>query len=199
MQCNCFELVVKQRYHVTLCRPAWWGWSRIRCGWALRILLSMSLTPTACPATSSWLNTSMRWLASHWTPEIPAAGGNMIVFVSKPKRSCSLKDRWRYTVNILGCFELDVFLFSSQHMYSCSCDGTVLQWDVTSLTVKKQFNPTCDRLFSIQIYGSTMWCCEYLFTFFFLPTPNEEQLCFFQCWCVCLSVSKISHEPQEDF
>ncbi|XP_017280436.1 DENN domain-containing protein 3 [Kryptolebias marmoratus] len=48
---------------------------------------------------------------------------------------------------------------SSQHIYSCSCDGTVLQWDLTSLTVKQQFNPTCDRLSSIQIDGSTLWCC----------------------------------------
>uniref|UniRef100_A0A3Q3F1Q8 DENN domain containing 3 n=1 Tax=Kryptolebias marmoratus TaxID=37003 RepID=A0A3Q3F1Q8_KRYMA len=46
------------------------------------------------------------------------------------------------------------------HIYSCSCDGTVLQWDLTSLTVKQQFNPTCDRLSSIQIDGSTLWCCE---------------------------------------
>ncbi|XP_035474084.2 DENN domain-containing protein 3-like isoform X1 [Scophthalmus maximus] len=48
---------------------------------------------------------------------------------------------------------------NSQQMYSCSCDGTILQWDSASLKVKRQFHLSCDRLSSIQIHDGTLWCC----------------------------------------
>ncbi|XP_027142101.1 DENN domain-containing protein 3 isoform X2 [Larimichthys crocea] len=48
---------------------------------------------------------------------------------------------------------------SSQQTYSCSCDGTILQWDSASLKVKRQFYLSCDRLSSIQIHNGTLWCC----------------------------------------
>ncbi|XP_051262918.1 DENN domain-containing protein 3 isoform X2 [Dicentrarchus labrax] len=48
---------------------------------------------------------------------------------------------------------------SSQQTYSCSCDGTILQWDSASLKVKRQFYLNCDRLSSIQIHYGTLWCC----------------------------------------
>ncbi|XP_041648482.1 DENN domain-containing protein 3-like isoform X2 [Cheilinus undulatus] len=48
---------------------------------------------------------------------------------------------------------------NSQQTYSCSSDGTILQWDSTSLKVKRQLHLSCDRLFSVQIYGGTLWCC----------------------------------------
>ncbi|XP_050932332.1 DENN domain-containing protein 3 isoform X2 [Lates calcarifer] len=48
---------------------------------------------------------------------------------------------------------------NSQQTYSCSCDGTVLQWDSASLKVKRQFHLSCDRLSSIQIHDGTLWCC----------------------------------------
>ncbi|KAM9353017.1 DENN domain-containing protein 3-like [Symphorus nematophorus] len=48
---------------------------------------------------------------------------------------------------------------SSQQTYSCSCDGTILQWDSASLKVKRQFYLSCDRLCSIQIHDGTLWCC----------------------------------------
>ncbi|KAG8010100.1 DENN domain-containing protein 3 [Nibea albiflora] len=48
---------------------------------------------------------------------------------------------------------------SSQQTYSCSCDGTILQWDSASLKVKRQFYLNCDRLSSIQIHNGTLWCC----------------------------------------
>ncbi|XP_054477043.1 DENN domain-containing protein 3-like isoform X1 [Anoplopoma fimbria] len=49
--------------------------------------------------------------------------------------------------------------FPSQATYSCSCDGTILQWDTVSLKVKQQFHLSCDRLSSIQIYNGTLWGC----------------------------------------
>ncbi|XP_034466074.1 DENN domain-containing protein 3-like [Hippoglossus hippoglossus] len=48
---------------------------------------------------------------------------------------------------------------NSQQTYSCSCDGTILQWDSVSLKVKRQFHLSCDRLSSIQIHDGTLWCC----------------------------------------
>uniref|UniRef100_A0A3P9KUT9 UDENN domain-containing protein n=1 Tax=Oryzias latipes TaxID=8090 RepID=A0A3P9KUT9_ORYLA len=48
---------------------------------------------------------------------------------------------------------------NSQYAYSCSSDGTILQWNSAGLTVKKQFHLTCDRLSSIQIHDGVLWCC----------------------------------------
>ncbi|XP_031708722.1 DENN domain-containing protein 3-like isoform X1 [Anarrhichthys ocellatus] len=48
---------------------------------------------------------------------------------------------------------------NSQQTYSCSCDGTILQWDTASLKVKQPLHLSCDRLSSIQIYDGTLWCC----------------------------------------
>uniref|UniRef100_A0A1A7XFG5 DENN/MADD domain containing 3a n=1 Tax=Iconisemion striatum TaxID=60296 RepID=A0A1A7XFG5_9TELE len=48
---------------------------------------------------------------------------------------------------------------NSRLVYSCSCDGTILQWDSISLKVKRQFHLSCDRLLSIQIHDGTPWCC----------------------------------------
>uniref|UniRef100_A0A3P8VFK6 DENN domain containing 3 n=1 Tax=Cynoglossus semilaevis TaxID=244447 RepID=A0A3P8VFK6_CYNSE len=44
-------------------------------------------------------------------------------------------------------------------LFSCSSDGTILQWDSASLKVKRQFHLSCDRLSSIQIHEGTLWCC----------------------------------------
>ncbi|CAN9514261.1 unnamed protein product [Ophioblennius macclurei] len=50
-------------------------------------------------------------------------------------------------------------LKSSEQAYSCSSDGTVLQWDSSSLKVKRQFHVNCDHLSSIQIHNGALWCC----------------------------------------
>ncbi|XP_008275276.1 DENN domain-containing protein 3-like [Stegastes partitus] len=48
---------------------------------------------------------------------------------------------------------------SSQLTYSCSSDGSILQWDSSSLKVKRQFHLSCERLSSIQVHDGTLWCC----------------------------------------
>ncbi|XP_047454775.1 DENN domain-containing protein 3-like isoform X2 [Mugil cephalus] len=48
---------------------------------------------------------------------------------------------------------------NSQQTYSCSCDGTILQWDSSSLKVKRQSHLKCSRLCSIQIHDGYLWCC----------------------------------------
>ncbi|KAG7251046.1 hypothetical protein CRUP_028401 [Coryphaenoides rupestris] len=54
--------------------------------------------------------------------------------------------------------EVTGFSVYSQQPYSCSCDGSILLWDASSLTVKRQLQLTCDRLSSIQIYNGMLWC-----------------------------------------
>ncbi|XP_053743781.1 DENN domain-containing protein 3-like isoform X2 [Synchiropus splendidus] len=47
----------------------------------------------------------------------------------------------------------------SGQVFSCSCDGTVLQWDSSSLEVRRQFQLSCERLTSVQIHDGRLWCC----------------------------------------
>uniref|UniRef100_A0A673B5V5 DENN domain-containing protein 3-like n=1 Tax=Sphaeramia orbicularis TaxID=375764 RepID=A0A673B5V5_9TELE len=48
----------------------------------------------------------------------------------------------------------------SHQTFSCSCDGTILQWDSSTLKVKRQLHLSCARLSSIQIHEGTLWCCN---------------------------------------
>ncbi|KAJ8004732.1 hypothetical protein DPEC_G00139350 [Dallia pectoralis] len=56
-------------------------------------------------------------------------------------------------------FALDERSDKNCQMYSCSVEGTVILWDVSTLKVKKQFHLTCERLVSIQLFKGTLWCC----------------------------------------
>ncbi|KAM9385934.1 DENN domain-containing protein 3 [Pholidichthys leucotaenia] len=44
--------------------------------------------------------------------------------------------------------------------YSCSAEGAVMMWDVSTLQVKKHFRLSCDRLLSIHSCNGTLWCCS---------------------------------------
>uniref|UniRef100_A0A8C7RPM9 DENN domain-containing protein 3 n=1 Tax=Oncorhynchus mykiss TaxID=8022 RepID=A0A8C7RPM9_ONCMY len=59
-----------------------------------------------------------------------------------------------------ACFNPTVPLLPPRQTYSCSADGTVILWDLSTLKVKKQFQLTCDRLMSIQLFNGTLWCCK---------------------------------------
>uniref|UniRef100_A0A8C1M9Y9 DENN domain-containing protein 3 n=1 Tax=Cyprinus carpio TaxID=7962 RepID=A0A8C1M9Y9_CYPCA len=50
--------------------------------------------------------------------------------------------------------------FSQTVAYSCSEDGSVIVWDVSTLQVRRQFRVSCDRLQCIQIHTSMLWCCK---------------------------------------
>ncbi|XP_042565122.1 DENN domain-containing protein 3 isoform X2 [Clupea harengus] len=43
--------------------------------------------------------------------------------------------------------------------YSCSLDGMVIVWDVSTLKMRRQFNLSCHNLTSMQLYNRTLWCC----------------------------------------
>uniref|UniRef100_A0A8C0YIU2 DENN domain-containing protein 3 n=1 Tax=Cyprinus carpio carpio TaxID=630221 RepID=A0A8C0YIU2_CYPCA len=50
--------------------------------------------------------------------------------------------------------------FSQTVAYSCSEDGSVIVWDVSTLQVRRQFRVSCDRLQCIQIHTGMLWCCK---------------------------------------
>ncbi|XP_054909978.1 DENN domain-containing protein 3 [Poeciliopsis prolifica] len=43
--------------------------------------------------------------------------------------------------------------------YSCSAEGTVVAWEVSTLQVKRHFRLSCDRLLSVYSCGGVLWCC----------------------------------------
>ncbi|KAK2830455.1 hypothetical protein Q5P01_018386 [Channa striata] len=55
---------------------------------------------------------------------------------------------------------LDTDKYSQKVAYSCSADGTVMAWDVSTLQVKKQFRLSCDHLQSVCSSNGTLWCCS---------------------------------------
>uniref|UniRef100_A0A3Q4H9C8 DENN domain containing 3 n=1 Tax=Neolamprologus brichardi TaxID=32507 RepID=A0A3Q4H9C8_NEOBR len=69
---------------------------------------------------------------------------------------------------------VDATFFPSLLTYSCSRDGMILQWDSSSLKVKRQFLLSCDYLSSIQIHNSALWCCEYTLS----PLSPSFKQCF---------------------
>ncbi|XP_061123770.1 DENN domain-containing protein 3 isoform X1 [Syngnathus typhle] len=55
---------------------------------------------------------------------------------------------------------LDTDKYSQKVAYSCSAEGTVMVWDVSTLQVKKSFHLSCDRLHSVHGFNVTLWCCS---------------------------------------
>ncbi|XP_054620553.1 DENN domain-containing protein 3 [Dunckerocampus dactyliophorus] len=55
---------------------------------------------------------------------------------------------------------LDTDKYSQKVAYSCSAEGTIMVWDVTTLQVKKNFRLSCDRLQSVYSCSATLWCCS---------------------------------------
>ncbi|KAF0024519.1 hypothetical protein F2P81_023321 [Scophthalmus maximus] len=55
---------------------------------------------------------------------------------------------------------LDTDKYSQKVAYSCSAEGTVMVWDVSTLQVKRHFRLSSDRLLSVCIWNGTLWCCS---------------------------------------
>ncbi|KAK1880297.1 DENN domain containing protein 3 [Dissostichus eleginoides] len=49
---------------------------------------------------------------------------------------------------------------SQKVAYSCSAEGSVMVWDVSTLQVKRHFRLSCDRLLSVYSCNGTLWCCS---------------------------------------
>ncbi|XP_043923198.1 DENN domain-containing protein 3-like [Protopterus annectens] len=48
---------------------------------------------------------------------------------------------------------------SQRQAYSCSLDGTVIIWDVSTLKVKHHFQVPCKKMSSFKLYNNMLWCC----------------------------------------
>ncbi|XP_053414950.1 DENN domain-containing protein 3 isoform X1 [Nycticebus coucang] len=46
-----------------------------------------------------------------------------------------------------------------REVYSCSLDGTVLAWNVSTLRVTSRFQLQCGGLTSIRLHSGRLWCC----------------------------------------
>ncbi|XP_041823018.1 DENN domain-containing protein 3 [Melanotaenia boesemani] len=54
---------------------------------------------------------------------------------------------------------LDTEKYSQKVAYSCSKEGAVMAWDVSTLQVKRHFRLSCDCLQSVHICNGALWCC----------------------------------------
>ncbi|XP_029447975.1 DENN domain-containing protein 3 isoform X2 [Rhinatrema bivittatum] len=58
---------------------------------------------------------------------------------------------------------MDVILENKENAcsvaYSCSVDGTVISWDVSTLKINRRFKLQCQYLTSIKWHNSLLWCC----------------------------------------
>uniref|UniRef100_UPI0037E7A8B3 DENN domain-containing protein 3 n=1 Tax=Semicossyphus pulcher TaxID=241346 RepID=UPI0037E7A8B3 len=55
---------------------------------------------------------------------------------------------------------LDTDKYSQKVAYSCSAEGSVMVWEVSTLQVKRHFRLSCDRLQSVSSCNGTLWCCS---------------------------------------
>ncbi|KAM9839076.1 DENN domain-containing protein 3 isoform 2-T2 [Aulostomus maculatus] len=55
---------------------------------------------------------------------------------------------------------VDTEKYSQKVAYSCSAEGTVMVWDVSTLQVKKNFRLSCDRLQTVYSCNGMLWCCS---------------------------------------
>nr|XP_019957482.1 PREDICTED: DENN domain-containing protein 3-like [Paralichthys olivaceus] len=55
---------------------------------------------------------------------------------------------------------LDTDKYSQKVAYSCSAEGTVMVWDISTLQVKRHFRLSCDRLVSVSGWNGKLWCCS---------------------------------------
>ncbi|XP_044274885.1 DENN domain-containing protein 3 isoform X2 [Varanus komodoensis] len=48
---------------------------------------------------------------------------------------------------------------SDNEAYSCSLDGMVIAWNISSLKVNRRFQLPCDTLTAIKLHNNRLWCC----------------------------------------
>lgn len=76
--------------------------------------------------------------------------------------------------NVTVLFEPHLLLcvHTTSKVYSCSVDGTVLAWNVSSLRVTSRFQLPGGRLSSISLHDGHLWCCKSSVPC--RPLPQEE-------------------------
>ncbi|KAM4724802.1 DENN domain-containing protein 3 isoform 2-T2 [Anableps anableps] len=93
--------------------------------------------------------------------------------------------------------------------YSCSAEGTVMAWEVSTLQVKRHFRLSCNRLQSVYSCGGFLWCCardsimEVWRNGTFkqrINMPEQQRVTFSsalvlsenaELWCVCVDSAEV--------
>ncbi|XP_075995603.1 DENN domain-containing protein 3 [Genypterus blacodes] len=115
---------------------------------------SWSLTHT-CQVGNAKLNCMLRvdkdqvWMGSE---------DSVIYIISMVAMVCN-RQLTEHRVEVTG-LALGTDKYSQKVAYSCSTEGTVMVWEVSTLQVKKHFRLSCDSLHSVYSCNGTLWCCS---------------------------------------
>ncbi|KAG8134010.1 hypothetical protein E2320_011752 [Naja naja] len=82
---------------------------------------------------------------------------SIIYLINTHSMSCNkqLNDHRREIVDIV----VDSRESLPSEVYSCSVDGTVIAWNISSLKVNRRFQLPLEMVTSIQFYKNRLWCC----------------------------------------
>ncbi|XP_026145157.1 DENN domain-containing protein 3-like [Carassius auratus] len=82
------------------------------------------------------------------------------IYIINPRSVSCNKQLTEHRCEVTGlALEERTDKFSQTLAYSCSEDGSVIVWDVSTLQVRRQFRVSCHRLQSVQIHTGMLWCC----------------------------------------
>ncbi|CAJ1062158.1 DENN domain-containing protein 3-like isoform X1 [Xyrichtys novacula] len=157
-----------QTVHVLLYTPGQLNWSDSKAGMNPKLWVALSGGRVVVFDAASWsmlqvciqvgesklncmlgLNHDQVWIGSQ---------DSAIYIIDTHSMSCN-KQLTEHRHEVTGLTMDSRDQHSSQQTYSCSSEGTILQWDSASLKMTRNFHLRCDRLSSIQIYDGSLWCC----------------------------------------
>ncbi|KAI4817923.1 hypothetical protein KUCAC02_011295 [Chaenocephalus aceratus] len=107
--------------------------------------------PSHIPATTAcweWIRTRSGW----------GSEDSVIYIISMVAMVCN-RQLTDHRSEVTG-LALDRDKQSQKVAYSCSAEGSVMVWDVSTLQVKRHFRLSCDRLLSVYSCNGTLWCCS---------------------------------------
>ncbi|XP_041933016.1 DENN domain-containing protein 3 isoform X2 [Alosa sapidissima] len=83
-----------------------------------------------------------------------------VIYIINPRSMSCNKQLTEHRSEVTGlALEERADKYSQLVAYSCSAEGTVIVWDVSTLQVRKHFRLSCDRLQSLQVHNGWLWCC----------------------------------------
>ncbi|CAM2107075.1 unnamed protein product [Caretta caretta] len=81
----------------------------------------------------------------------------IIYIINTHSMSCNkqLNDHRSHVMDIIAENRNSV----SSEAYSCSLDGTVIAWNISTLKVNRRFQLPCKNLTAIKLHNNRLWCC----------------------------------------
>ncbi|XP_043088969.1 DENN domain-containing protein 3 isoform X2 [Puntigrus tetrazona] len=82
------------------------------------------------------------------------------IYIINPRSVSCNKQLTEHRAEVTGlALEERTDKFSPTVAYSCSEEGGVIVWDVSTLQVRRHFRVSCERLQDIQVQAGMLWCC----------------------------------------